>query len=95
MRSRASWTSSTSSAGAAGDFRDAPLAEGFHEFVDDAVFEGFLLAGAFQLEHQALAQVARADARRVESLDHLEHCLESSPAAMPVVDASSSTVALR
>ena len=60
-------------AGAAGDFRDAPFAQRFHEIAHDAVFERFLLAGAFELQHQAFAQIARAHARRIEGLDDLEH----------------------
>ena len=59
-------------AGAARDFRDAPLAQRVHEIADDAVFEGFLPAGAFQLEQQAFAQIARADAGRIEGLDDFQ-----------------------
>ena len=54
-------------AGAARDFGDAPFAERIHEIADDAVFERFLQAGAFELEHQAFAQIARPDARRVQT----------------------------
>ena len=39
----------------------------------DAVFERLFLAGAFQLEQQALAQIPRADAGRIESLNDLQH----------------------
>ena len=60
-------------AGAAGDFRDAPLAERLHEIADDAVFQGVLLAGAFELEHQAFAQIARADAGRIKGLNDFQH----------------------
>ena len=73
MRSSASCTSSTECVGAAGDFRDAPFAQRLHELVDDAVFEGVLLAQAFELEHQAFPQIAGADAGRVEGLNHFEH----------------------
>ena len=58
---------------AAGDLRDAPLAERVHELVDDAVFQSVLLAQPLELEQQAFAQIPRADARRVESLNHLQH----------------------
>ena len=59
-------------AGAARDFRDAPLAQLVHEVADDAIFEGFLPAGAFQLEQQAFAQIARANAGRIECLDDFQ-----------------------
>ena len=36
----------------------------------------FCLAFAFQLDEQTLAQVARADAGRIEALDEREHVLE-------------------
>ena len=55
----------------------------------------FCLAGAFQLEHQAFAQIARADAGRVKGLDDLQHRLESCRRARSVEAASSSTVAFR
>ena len=60
-------------AGAARDFGNAPFAQRVHEIAHDAVFEGFLLSGAFQLEQQAFAQIARADAGRVEGLDDFQH----------------------
>src|SRR6185437_15962727 len=39
---------------------------------DDAVFKGVFLLAAFQLQHQAFAQVARANTSRVEGLNNLE-----------------------
>ena len=60
-------------AGAAGDFRDAPFAERVHEIAHDAIFERILPAGAFQLQHEAFAQIERADARRIEGLDDFQH----------------------
>ena len=41
--------------GTAGDFGNAPFAQRFHIIADDAVFEGFFLAGPLKLEHQAFA----------------------------------------
>ena len=59
-------------AGAARDFRDAPLAQRVHEVAHDAIFERFLPAGAFELQQQTFAQVARTHARRIEGLDYFE-----------------------
>ena len=60
-------------AGAARDFRNAALAEGFHEVADNAVFKRFLLGFPLKLEHEALAQVGRTDAGRVEGLNDFEY----------------------
>ncbi len=57
--------------GAARDFRDAALAQGIHKIVDNAVFQGVLLAGALHLQEQTFAQVPRPDARRFEGLNDL------------------------
>ena len=55
------------------DLRDAPFSQGLHEFADDAVFQSVLTPLAFQLQQQAFAQIARADARRMEALNHLQY----------------------
>ena len=44
--------------------------------LDDLVFEAALFPGALELNEQALAQIARADAGRVKALDEQEHRLE-------------------
>ena len=59
-------------AGAAGNFRNAPLAQRVHKIAHDAIFERFRPAGAFELQQQALAQVTRANPRRIEGLDYFE-----------------------
>ncbi len=60
----------------AGDFREAALAQVVEVAVHDPVFEALLLAQALELDEQALAEVARPDADRMESLDKLEHPLQ-------------------
>jgi hypothetical protein len=59
-----------------GDFGEPTFAEGFEVVLEDAVFEGLCLVGTFELEHEALAQIAGADAGRVEGLDDLEDGLD-------------------
>src|ERR1017187_6606475 len=59
-------------AGAARDFGNAPFAERVHEVADDAIFQRLLLAGAFELEHQTFAQIARPDADGFKCLNDLE-----------------------
>ena len=53
-------------------FRHLPLFERFHEIANDAVLERFLTAGAFQLQHQTFAHVARGHAGRMKGLDDFE-----------------------
>ena len=60
---------------AAGNFRDSPLAERLHEFINDAIFQGVLLARTLHLQQQTFAQIARADTWRIETLNGLEHLL--------------------
>ena len=57
---------------AAGDFRDAALAERVHVIANNPVFERILPARAFELQHEAFAQIYRADAGRIEGLDNLD-----------------------
>src|ERR1017187_8776646 len=59
-------------AGAACDFGNTPLPQRDHVVADDAILQSFLLAGAFQLQHQTLAQVARADTDGFKGLNNLE-----------------------
>ena len=60
----------------AGDLGKAPFAEICHVVGDDPYSRLFSFARAFQLDEKALAQVARADARRIKALDEREHELE-------------------
>lgn len=52
-----------------GDFWEAAFAEGLEVIAEDPVFEAFLAVSPLQLEHEAFAEVAGADAGRVEGLD--------------------------
>ena len=56
---------------ARGDLGEPPFAQSIEVLVDDLVFECFLAIGPLQLEQQALAQIARADAGRMKALDDL------------------------
>ena len=52
------------------------LPEILHVVGNDLVFEAVAFAVAFQLNEQAFAQIARADAGRIKALDEREHVLE-------------------
>ena len=76
MQFAAFCTCSTVSPHAARDLREAPFAEIVHVIGNDPIFEALLPSVALELNEQALAQVARADARRIKALDEREHELE-------------------
>lgn len=60
----------------AGDVGEASFAKRLKVIAHDAVLERLLTVHALQLEQQALAEVACADTRRVETLDDLQDGLD-------------------
>ena len=52
------------------------LAQGFHKIPDDLVLDGVLAAIAFQLQHQAFAEISRSNSWRMKRLNHLQDVLD-------------------
>src|SRR5262244_2569450 len=57
------------------DLRETPLAQILHVIGDDLVFQAVLPSFALELDQQTLAQISRAHARRMKTLDQREHVL--------------------